>query len=1630
MKKLSKRLLSLMLAVIMAMPVILAMPSTASADSNINSHLIAQYFTDSDLTTNKVANQYSLETIEGGMTWDAIACKFPGGSPKPYYRAALSSMLSSVDFENDGLTVSFTGKRGGSDWFRYFELSTDSGFTNNGSSSYLYFATNGNAKVRYNGGGETGNAGTGDDGNWHTWVVTIKKGSFTVYKDGAAVGTINDSKVSTDWFNDIKNNGYLLLGASSYSADPAFNGYLRDFRVYDTYIDSSEIGNISGGTSELSLLGKGMISSGSDRWNSGNFNIVSDNGTGNTAVGLWRYDISSLPSVGSVSFGYANISISDVSSASVAGMQVDFYCINGDSSTYNQYTDGTNHNNIGWGSGASGLANYKSNLGLNADNYFGTVLHQNLSSGSSFNLDLTESLITARENGWSSIIIVGIQRNSTSNGSPAWSDTKFYEPYLMASITEPSSSGTYEELTAAISDYEAKMQNAPYTNMQKAYDAYVVANRYADAIYYGGANPGTSAVQNVTNSLIVATENMKPWTYRTGDMSVSTDGTVYKTDMVKNVSTGGSGGVKKSNYSDYMENVLYALGVGEQSEHGDLGQVKSLTARATIAMNYGPMVLLYDGITTPSMPINVKAWYGTWGDDWTGVYIDGTAGLTLGDCWHGRMGSRAYSTSYNYSYHTERSSSDQPGDNTNSTYYYTTTMYYTDGGSGFSNYLRTFDSVTWSAQNGNSKYGVYGKTYNSHIYIIDYKSLRDKIAAKVSTIQNVSAYKEGGMSSLLGYMDNAVDLDPNDYAYNFTGTVKTPTELNGPSTCANDIGSRVSELNSASATADNGTYNNLRAELRTAHNTAPTNNSAKTDMDNYWGLRSNYTALSVDNFFQAYYHAASEHMAGLTSNAYNSSSASPLLANLKTYHHALKPQASFDELDNAYDTAVALSNNESEMVKYTTSSVARFKAYLNNEIADDKIPYEKTKGTSSSYTTYDGQNKTPVNARQLISEDDQSAIDSEKTKIEGASGRYLERRADFSALDSAKNYISNYITTYGADYTTSSKTALTNKINSVSEFPLENAADRADTGVSQNAAIDAETAKYQAINAASELDPLANLKYFDAEYDKANTFLMNLNGKAAEYTASSIQAVIDAVQAAAVSGEGHANKSASTIANAGAVDRADFGRAVQTDANSFAADIKTAMDNLETIKDVESSGIDTSAYEEAVVKINTLDPDAYTIGESILTARSNINAVMGSKEATSTKTYTADGKTSSIQVLNSAINIEGAESQADVDALITTTLTAINSSIRTYPVTKHNAGSQAFTISAQNGTYENGEATYGTTIVASVDDGTEAAWYLEIETASMHKELAFAGYGVRFKTNVLGATTLKAVKRGDGEKRVKILRKYGDNEITDKSPVQLVEFTSGDYTLPAAPSMTGYTFYKYIYDGNEYDAGDTVTGISEDVEIYACYNQKDGAEKYMVSAYDATGETVGIIDMLFKSYNDKVEFTCNGAAGWLESIDGTNYRPFAKGSKVSFFVTEKISLKAVDAETFAQYSLPAVNLRKDGVQDNDSKKVFNAQIVNDGKEIQEYGILIAAPYGNTPIDMNNLVQSMVVVENSGRHDGENGYQILRAKSTKLVGAGQFTISVKSLPENYIYRGYAIYKDSDGNLQTVYSEAMR
>ena len=287
----------------------------------------------------------------------------------------------------------------------------------------------------------------------------------------------------------------------------------------------------------------------------------------------------------------------------------------------------------------------------------------------------------------------------------------------------------------------------------------------------------------------------------------------------------------------------------------------------------------------------------------------------------------------------------------------------------------------------------------------------------------------------------------------------------------------------------------------------------------------------------------------------------------------------------------------------------------------------------------------------------------------------------------------------------------------------------------------------------------------------------------------------------------------------------------------------------------------------------------------------------------------------------------------------------------------------------------------------------------------------------------MGDTTIEAIKPSEGKHQVRIVRNY--DVLADDNSNKLVPVNFSDYvesgtkfTLPSAPAFAYYTFDGYYIDGVKYTAS-TIT-IDKDTDIVALYTRNDDAS-CAINATDINNSSVGSDSY---KYNDKVELSGgSGTYAWVEEIDSTHYRPFFIGANVSFFASESTTLKAVSKDEFDAFgfSLPAINMRKDGAIVSGTKVIFNGQVVaTDMDSVQEYGVLVGVATENGSITADDLI-----VENSGTHED---YKILRAKSTRPIGdANQFAIGVNGLStKTYIYRGYLIYKQGD-DLVTVYTD---
>ena len=159
MKKLSKRMLALMLALVMAMPVILAMPFSASA----NAGNVYEYLNNSSSLSSN-----TLGTVSN-VVWDnnENAAYFSGSNS---YLTISNTPLQSVTADS-GFTISLDVKRGtnNGEWARIFDFG-------NGQSNY--FAINGGR-----------NRGLSGDTRRFCVLTKLNGSEIRYYADGGGQGT-------------------------------------------------------------------------------------------------------------------------------------------------------------------------------------------------------------------------------------------------------------------------------------------------------------------------------------------------------------------------------------------------------------------------------------------------------------------------------------------------------------------------------------------------------------------------------------------------------------------------------------------------------------------------------------------------------------------------------------------------------------------------------------------------------------------------------------------------------------------------------------------------------------------------------------------------------------------------------------------------------------------------------------------------------------------------------------------------------------------------------------------------------------------------------------------------------------------------------------------------------------------------------------------------------------------------------------------------------------------------------------------------------------------------------------------------------------------------------------------------
>ncbi|MBQ7740683.1 MAG: hypothetical protein IJT65_05575, partial [Eubacterium sp.] len=366
---------------------------------------------------------------------------------------------------------------------------------------------------------------------------------------------------------------------------------------------------------------------------------------------------------------------------------------------------------------------------------------------------------------------------------------------------------TVKSLKTAMTAYETKMADASniYTNLSTAYTKYQKASALYDSYIYGEASATTNAstYANAAIELATATNAMKPWTKPVANAAQS-----YQANAL-------DGGVDRA-----TSNSVNIISSNRNNTTGQTTAASQEIANCSTKVFYGENVLLYDGSIQPRFPVTfscvrtsnktryVHTMYPASSDGEKASSNNASLDFDLhhdkdathANCWYGSdTNNNRIDYGYNYTL------SEKVGGNaTNSDNHWSaklnnsTTHYYVNA----VRYIGTPDAaikdfqIKWS-QRSSANEQVYGTSITSddygtmtssvHTYVYNYAGIKSKLEGKYlngSAVRyNVADYKEGGLATLLGYID-ALTVEPvsminsastaNTAYSNIAGT--TPTE--------------------------------------------------------------------------------------------------------------------------------------------------------------------------------------------------------------------------------------------------------------------------------------------------------------------------------------------------------------------------------------------------------------------------------------------------------------------------------------------------------------------------------------------------------------------------------------------------------------------------------------------------------------------------------------------------------------------------------------------------------------------------------------------------------------------------------------------------------------------------------------
>ncbi len=231
--------------------------------------LVAQYFTTNDVTEDATGHKYSLTDVNGNLTVAEIGGKkcvyFNNGSTASnsasakYAQVSTSKMYTDYNLNannfnaNKGVTFTWyaydLGTTGGYDAYaNLYNLSTYTGTagscsydeTNWPQNAYNISYVTSQLSAGISNGGTSANGIQRVDGNsaatgaWHYYKAVYGLNGMQVYRDNTLVQSFAIDGINNTWFENTFANGVIKFGASLFKTDKLFNGYISDFRIYNT----------------------------------------------------------------------------------------------------------------------------------------------------------------------------------------------------------------------------------------------------------------------------------------------------------------------------------------------------------------------------------------------------------------------------------------------------------------------------------------------------------------------------------------------------------------------------------------------------------------------------------------------------------------------------------------------------------------------------------------------------------------------------------------------------------------------------------------------------------------------------------------------------------------------------------------------------------------------------------------------------------------------------------------------------------------------------------------------------------------------------------------------------------------------------------------------------------------------------------------------------------------------------------------------------------------------------------------------------------------------------------------------------------------------------------------------------